>query len=363
MSLSTPSAQLSLLQPVLKNLTEAIRLLAECKSFDEAKHYHDLAEAARQYAKVSGLGLEAQNHATEIKLRAERRMGEMLRESGIHPGQPKKNGNHAGTILFPSLREIDVTKRQSSQWQTIATLPKDQFETYIEDTRSRGQELTSIGALRLVRQQQKVADIQKRQGHTAALFDANQGDFYTTLDPLLADGQTFGCLYADPPWAYSNQATRASTHNHYSTMSVDEICALPIGELAARESHLHLWTTNAFLFECPRIFAAWGFEFKSSFVWVKPQMGIGNYWRNSHELLLLGIRGGLRGQHHGLQSWLEAPRGEHSRKPERIRDLIEQLSPGPYLELFGRSRTPGWSVWGNECVPKDGRLFKEVVSI
>ena len=156
-------------------------------------------------------------------------------------------------------------------------------------------------------------------------------------------------IYADPPWQYDNQATRASTENHYSGMTVNELCALPVAELAADDAHLHLWTTNAFLFECPRIFDAWGFEFRSSLVWVKPQMGIGNYWRNSHEFLLTAIRGDAkRFNDKSLKSWLQANRTAHSAKPELVRQFIERASFGPYLELFGRRIAPNWTVWGNQ---------------
>lgn len=161
-------------------------------------------------------------------------------------------------------------------------------------------------------------------------------------------GKTFGCIYADPPWKYGNQATRAATSNHYEALTVEQICALPVRELAAEKCHLHLWTTNGFLFECPRIFEAWGFEFKSSFVWVKPQMGIGNYWRCSHEILLLAVRGGLTAQDKGQKSWAACPRGEHSAKPDIIREAVEKLSPGPYLELFGRGPRDRWTVFGNQ---------------
>ena len=138
-------------------------------------------------------------------------------------------------------------------------------------------------------------------------------------------------------------------------MTVDELCALPIRELAADDSHLHLWTTNGFLFECPRIFAAWGFEFKSSFIWTKSDIGIGNYWRNSHEFLLTAIRGDAkRFNDHSLKSWLECKRGRHSAKPEKVREMIEKASLGPYLEMFGRSGIKGWTVWGNQM---DGNLL------
>lgn len=168
-------------------------------------------------------------------------------------------------------------------------------------------------------------------------------------DLAVLSGEKFGTVYADPPWSYANQGTRAATGNHYGTMTVEEIAALPVQELAADAAHLWLWTTNAFLFECPRLFRAWGFEFKSSYVWVKPQMGIGNYLRNSHELLLLGTRGGLTGAARDVRSWGEFSRTEHSAKPEWIRaNVVERVSPGPRLELFGRRPAAGWTVWGDQ---------------
>jgi N6-adenosine-specific RNA methylase IME4 len=161
-------------------------------------------------------------------------------------------------------------------------------------------------------------------------------------------GRKFGCIYADPPWLYDNQGTRAATGNHYDGLTVDQLCELPVKRLAADDAHLHLWTTNGFLFDCKRIMDAWGFEFRSSLVWVKPQMGIGNYWRNSHEFLLTAIRGDAkRFNDHSLMSWLECDRGAHSAKPEQVRSFIQRASPGPYLEMFARQQPEGWAAWGN----------------
>jgi N6-adenosine-specific RNA methylase IME4 len=131
-------------------------------------------------------------------------------------------------------------------------------------------------------------------------------------------------------------------------MSVDEIAALPIGDLVADNAHLHLWTTNAFIFESKQIIEAWGFEYKSCLVWVKPQMGIGNYWRVSHEFLLLGVRGRCPFLDRSKMSWVRADRTRHSSKPEEVVQAIEAVSPAPYLELFGRKTREGWTVWGNE---------------
>ena len=168
------------------------------------------------------------------------------------------------------------------------------------------------------------------------------------LHNLIAANKRFGTIYVDPPWQYSNQATRASTDNHYQTMSVDEIAALPVDQLAAEQSHMHLWTTNAFLFECPRLLRAWGFEHKGVFVWAKNQMGIGNYWRVSHEFMVLGVRGGLTFADHSQMSWILTDRTKHSAKPDDVATRIESVSPGPYLELFGRRTRENWTVWGNE---------------
>ena len=169
-------------------------------------------------------------------------------------------------------------------------------------------------------------------------------------------GRQFGTIYADPPWRYGNASTRAAAAGHYDTMTLPELAAMPIEELAAPDSHLHLWTTNGFLQEALELLRAWGFAYRSCFVWVKPQMGIGNYWRVSHEFLLLGIRGNAkRFERHDCRSWLELDRTRHSAKPEEIRHLIEQVGPGPRLELFGRARAMGWCVYGNQI--DDGELF------
>lgn len=100
----------------------------------------------------------------------------------------------------------------------------------------------------------------RRSFETAPLF----GTCTTReLEVLIARGMKFGTVYADPPWLYENQGTRAATSNHYGGMTVEEIAALPIAKLAAENAHLHLWTTNAFLFDCKAIIEAWGFDYKS----------------------------------------------------------------------------------------------------
>jgi N6-adenosine-specific RNA methylase IME4 len=140
-------------------------------------------------------------------------------------------------------------------------------------------------------------------------------------------------------------------------MDIEAIAGLPIGQLAADQAHLHLWTTNAFLFEAQRVIEAWGFVYKSCLIWIKPQFGNGNYWRVSHEFLLLGVRGNLTFTDKAQQSWLCAERSQHSAKPKAFRKLVERVSPGPRLELFARAQADGWTTWGDQ-IQRD--LFSEM---
>lgn len=329
--MSEQSRQLSLVD-------KARQQLAEATSIDEVKEIRDRAEALREYAKVAGLGLEAQNHAAEVKICAERRAGEMLAEN-VQRGGDRKSKFHDGTL---KLTEIGVDKKQSHRWQRIAGIPEDIFQRHIRTTLDMNKELTSASLQSLAKSLIKEA---KQEEAQEADDSAN---VESDLLALCESGKKFRTIYADPPWQYGNQVTRASTNNHYRTMTVDEIAALPIHLLADNEAHLHLWTTNGFLFDAKQVIEAWGFEYKSCFVWVKPQMGIGNYWRVSHEFMLLGVRGGLGFRDKAQKSWIEEKRTRHSQKPESVRYIIEKVSEPPYLELFGRQASCGWTTWGNQ---------------
>ena len=189
-------------------------------------------------------------------------------------------------------------------------------------------------------------------------------DCVSSLDELIQAGRKFGVVYADPPWQYGNTSTRSAVGKtsggvkNYPTMPLADICNLPVSDVVADRAHLHIWTTNAFLFDAKSVIEAWGFEYRSCMVWVKPQMGIGNYWRVSHEFLLLGIRGEsvTFPSHLGLKSWHETDRLKHSEKPQAFREMIEKTSPTPRIELFARKLHPEWSAWGNEI---EGNLYDE----
>lgn len=140
-------------------------------------------------------------------------------------------------------------------------------------------------------------------------------------------------------------------------MTVEEIAALPVAAHAGEKSHVYLWCPNALLPDGLRIMEAWGFTYKTNLVWLKVRKdggpdgrGVGFYFRNVTELVLFGVRGKLRTAQPARKqvNVILAQKREHSRKPSELYEIIEQCSPGPYLELFARERVPGWTQWGNE---------------
>ncbi len=134
-------------------------------------------------------------------------------------------------------------------------------------------------------------------------------------------------------------------------MSIEQICKLPVGSLAAKQSHLHLWTPDEHLFNAQAVLAAWKFELAGVFVWVNPKRGTGRYWRTAHELLLLGVRGDCEFRSKTMRSWIEANRRRDRKRPAKIRELIETVSPGPYAELFTNVVAQGWTC----CEVRDGK--------
>lgn len=181
------------------------------------------------------------------------------------------------------------------------------------------------------------------------------------LSGFVEADQRFGAILIDPPWRFKNLTGKVGPEHRrlfrYPTMGFEEIAALPIEKVAAEKAHLYLWSPNALLPEALSIMRAWGFDYKTNIVWYKVRKdggpdgrGVGFYFRNVTELLLFGIRGGVRTLKPGRTqvNIVISRKHEHSRKPTEIYDLIERCSPRPFLELFARQRVPGWVQWGDE---------------
>jgi N6-adenosine-specific RNA methylase IME4 len=182
---------------------------------------------------------------------------------------------------------------------------------------------------------------------------------------LAASGQRFGVIYADPPWPFNTWSPSGegrSAVNHYRTDAVDEIVRLPVAALAADDCVLLLWCTGPHIAigTHVRIIEAWGFRPSTIvFDWIKQNShgeglhtGMGYWSRSNAEPVILATKGSPRRFATDVHQIVMAPVGEHSAKPEEVRRRIERLFAGPYLELYARRSTPGWTCWGNE-IPRN----------
>lgn len=187
--------------------------------------------------------------------------------------------------------------------------------------------------------------------------------FSASADLTELGSSRFGTILADPPWQFQNRTGKIAPEHkrlsRYGTMTLDDICALRVADIAAEPAHLYLWVPNALLPEGLRVMESWGFRYISNIVWHKVRKdggsdgrGVGFYFRNVSELLLFGVRGrSARTLAPGRSqvNMIQTRKREHSRKPDEQYDIIEACSWGPYLEIFSRGTRPGWTAWGNQA--------------
>ena len=171
-----------------------------------------------------------------------------------------------------------------------------------------------------------------------------------------------GTILADPPWQFTNRTGKVAPEHkrlsRYATLTLEEIKEISVSIACAEQCHLYLWVPNALLREGLDVMEAWGFTYKTNIVWHKIRKdggpdgrGVGFYFRNTTELVLFGIRGQLRTLDPGRRqvNIIKTRKREHSRKPDELYEIIEDCSPGPYLELFARGQhSEAWQVWGNQ---------------
>jgi N6-adenosine-specific RNA methylase IME4 len=191
------------------------------------------------------------------------------------------------------------------------------------------------------------------------------------------DRRVWRTIVIDPPWAYQQrwaQRGKGNAHSHdglagifkrggkggeyaagirgaaaqYDCMSIEQIAALPVGEWAADDAHLYLWTTNAFLRDAFALMEGWGFAYKTTLTWIKHQLGMGMYFRNTTEHVLFGVRGSLKLARRDVPTHFVARRGRHSEKPAVFYDIVAECSPEPRLDVFARKHRFGWDAYGDE---------------
>ena len=167
----------------------------------------------------------------------------------------------------------------------------------------------------------------------------------------------YNIIYADPPWQYARSKVQGAAEKHYRTMSVDDICQLPIAEICGKDCILFMWATFPHLKEALQVIKAWGFNYKSvAFVWLKQNKsgigwfyGLGFWTRGNAEICLLATKGQPKRKSAKVHQFIISPLRGHSQKPDEARDkIVELVGDLPRVELFAREKADGWDTWGNE---------------
>ncbi|MBU8921817.1 MAG: hypothetical protein KOO63_08355 [Bacteroidales bacterium] len=320
------SANTAQLPRSYEEMTTAIAL---CESVDECKDWADKAAALASYHRQSK-DTVLMNRFMRIQARAIRRAGEVLET--IEPqsgGDRKSNGGQPplDNTRTAAAREAGMSPHQQKTAMKIARIPKEEFEELVESY-----EPPTITRL-------AVREAEKREQPAPVKREL--------------PAEEYNLIYADPPWRYEHSKTdNRKIENHYPTMDLLEICNLPIGALAHEDCVLFMWTTSPKLFESMAVIEAWGFSYRTCAVWDKEIIGMGYYFRQQHEILLIATKGspGTPDPSMRVSSIIKSRREKHSKKPDLFYGLIESMYPNAKkLELFARKTQPGWSAWGNDA--------------
>ena len=251
-------------------------------------------------------------------------------EAGRRTG--KKGVPPEDTLIKPStLRNIR---------QAHVALADEEFEEMIEQAEEEEIPLT----------RKALTDVGKRKRREKVREERDKK--LSAQETLFPTGQLYSVLFGDPPWRYDFAQTRnREIENQYNTMELEDIKVLEVGSLCHVDSVLYLWATAPKLPEALEVMEAWGFEYKTNYVWVKDKIGMGYWNRGQHEHLLIGTRGSFPPPvpESRVPSVISAARGKHSEKPVIVYELLEKLYPDMgKIELFARKRREGWTVMGNE---------------
>ncbi len=288
--------------------------LAKTGDLAEIKRLHDGAQAYRRFTDKRS----EQRLAAIGAIWAAYRGGEILAsDPNLRPGP---NSDRL-SLSFPNLPDT-AARKLSSRWQQLYAKGEEGISEYV----GKADWPTLSGAL------------------------AAHGGQPAPMPPF-PEG-TFGVIYADPPWRYEGSLSQSrQVEANYQTLETPDIVAMPIHALLAESAILFLWAVSPKIPEALMVMDGWGFDYTTCAVWVKDRIGPGYTFRQQHELLLVGKQGNMPTppQASRPSSVIEAPRREHSAKPEVVYELIEHMYPAvPKLELFARTERAGWTSWGNE---------------
>lgn len=343
----------------LPSIEKARALLAEARSVGAVKKISAIAQAVA----TSERGKEIAVEAEAIVLFAQARIGELTREMEKAP-HPKGAGR--GKWSVPSgnspkksaaLAAEGLSRKQAAECEKIADVAKSgDLERYTKACQASKTTPTKKGALTMAAlPPEERTDFVKAIKSGESPQEAKRAVVAAKIaeSAKLPDAK-YRVVYADPPWDYGNSMPPGTTvpRDYYPSMKLQAICDLPVREIVEDNAVLFLWTTSPHLEESFQVIKAWGFKYKSSFIWDKVAHNMGHYNSVRHEFLLVCVRGSCQPDVRKLfDSVVTEERTEHSRKPELFREIIDTIYPhGKRVELFRRGGKIGaWETWGNEA--------------
>ena len=334
---------------VLQRINSARDYLEKAKTAQEAHAVIAVAEAAGIFAKRMKASDETLNYATEIRLRAERKLGEILKASEKAPaGRPAKIGSNSEPISKPPTHaQLGIDKKLAARAQALADVPAKKFEAALT---------APPGIVLSAPKVRTMLDRDAKEDKRESSREKNRAVIASTPEPAMAiaAGARFSTIMIDPPWDWGDEGDQdqlGRARPTYGTMSIEQLLAMDAPrKLADTDCHLYLWITNRSLPKGFALLEAWGFRYVTCLTWCKPSFGMGNYFRGQTEQVLFGVKGSQPLKRKDVGTWFAAPRGpQHSSKPESFYALVESCSPGPYLEMFSRSNRKGWTHWGADA--------------
>jgi len=305
----------------LTSYSELEQNLTQSTDPKETYKIEAVAAAAKAYAKEQN-DYESLVKASLVYILAKRRTTELIEPEILH-GSVDGYGNRPVTLA-----DYGFTKMQWQRRKKLLKISIDDINSYIDECIEMGIEPTSTGLVRY--------------------FDK----LYKEEPEWDLPNSKYRVIYADPPWAYGNTMPdyMGVQDDHYQTLTVKQLCEMPVMDIVDDNAVLFLWVTSPILAEVFGLINAWGFEYKSSFVWDKVEHVMGHYNSVRHEFLLVCVRGTCQPDNQKLfDSVVTEKRTAHSAKPETFRKIIDTIYPlGKRIELFARKQTEGWDVYGNE---------------
>lgn len=311
-------------------------LVAFVVSLNLHRRHLDESQRAMVAGRLATLPKGANQHAS-IEAPTQTQAAELLNVSRPSVQRAREVIEHGAPELVQAVEQGMVSVSAAA---TIAEVPKEEQKQIV--ARGEREILEAAKAIRTKKAEERRAD------RVEKIVEISKGNA-----PLGQLAERYPVIYADPPWRYEHVETESrAIENQYPTMALDEIKALDLDGIALDDCVLFMWATSPKLAEAFEVLHAWGFDYRTCAVWDKQKIGMGYYFRQQHELLLVAVRGQplTPAPANRPSSVLSFPRGEHSAKPVEVYELIEAMYPElPKLEMFCRSPREGWGAWGNQA--------------